>query len=134
MTHRAFFSASRNFAPLITDPRFTPDQVNVRQQRSNPSSLYQQVRRMLALRKKHPAFSRGDFTWVDCGHPSLAVFNRHGAAERLLAVHNLSVQTVTAKLPPEFGAERKDLWTGEKTKGSEIVLPGLGYRWLSYSL
>jgi len=117
------------YLPLISDPQYKPAKVNVLQQRRDPGSLYHQVRRMLALRKEHSAFSRGEFSWVDCGQASIAAFLRQGAGERLLAVHNVSGEQVTFHLPLEYGNERRDLWTGEMAKGSELALPAHGYRW-----
>lgn len=129
-----FSSASPEafYLPLISEAEYSPEKVNVEQQRSDPGSLYHRVRSMLAMRKRHPAFSRGEFTWVDCGQPSVAAFLRHGAGERLLAVHNVSERAVVAHLPPELSQEREDLWSGELVRGSELTLPAHGYRWLTF--
>ncbi|HEV7784483.1 MAG TPA: maltose alpha-D-glucosyltransferase, partial [Thermoanaerobaculia bacterium] len=49
----------RLFLPVIVDPGYHYETVNVEAQQANPHSLLWWTRRLIALRKRHPAFSRG---------------------------------------------------------------------------
>ena len=77
------------YAPLIEDKEFNPQSVNVIDQRADPHSLYNTLRHMLAIRKDHPAFGRGSFTWMG-ENPHVAAYLRICDSEQILAIHNLS--------------------------------------------
>lgn len=82
-------TADRLYAPVISDPEFKPDKVNVASQLDDPHSLLNTLRSMIALRKRLPVFGWGDFTWaVDSG--SVAAFWRSTDEDKLLSVNNLS--------------------------------------------
>ncbi len=80
----------RLFLPVIVDPEYHYEAVNVEAQQANPHSLLWWTRRMIALRKHHPAFSRGTLEFLHPeNHRVLAFLRRHGD-ETLLVVANLS--------------------------------------------
>ncbi len=63
-TQNAGFSsavAEKLFAPVISEPAYGPAKVNVKDQLSMPGSLFQVIRRMIAIRKQHPVFGSGGF-------------------------------------------------------------------------
>ena len=66
----------RLFMPVIVDPEYHFESVNVEAQHANPSSLLWWTRRLLALRKRHKAFGRGDFRWVEHSNRRVLVFTR----------------------------------------------------------
>ncbi len=80
----------RLYLPVVTDPEYHYEAVNVEAQQSNPQSLLWWMKRLIALRKKHPAFGRGSLEFL---HPEnrriLAFVRRHGD-ETILVVANLS--------------------------------------------
>jgi maltose alpha-D-glucosyltransferase/alpha-amylase len=88
------------YAPVIDDDVYGPHVVNVAEQQVDPSSLLHSVRRMIRVRKEHPAFGRGDFAWVDADSPSVAAYLLSTDDQRLLVVNSLSdrpqVVTLTA--------------------------------------
>jgi maltose alpha-D-glucosyltransferase/alpha-amylase len=53
-------------------------------------SLWNTLRRMIAVRKMHPAFAWGDFAWAENSNPALAAYWRRTESEKLLIIHNLS--------------------------------------------
>src|SRR5690606_24323522 len=55
--------AERLYAPVISDPVYGYQAVNVAAQEADPSSLLNKVRQLIAIRKQHPVFGRGDFGW-----------------------------------------------------------------------
>ncbi len=80
----------RLYLPVILDPEYHYEAVNVEAQQANPHSLLWWTRRMIALRKRHPAFSRGTIEFLHPeNHRVLAFLRRHGD-ETLLVVANLS--------------------------------------------
>jgi maltose alpha-D-glucosyltransferase/alpha-amylase len=76
-------AADRLFNPLITGP-YGPEHVNAAAQRADPGSLYHRVRRMIAIRKTHPAFGWGDFAWMAGAPLSVAAYHRRAPGENLL--------------------------------------------------
>lgn len=85
--------------PVIDDDVYGPAQVNAASQQSDPESLFHLIRRMIEIRKRHPAFGRGRFEWVDCGSNAVAAYTRSYGDERLLIVNNLSGSSQQVSLP-----------------------------------
>jgi maltose alpha-D-glucosyltransferase/alpha-amylase len=78
------------YAPLISDGTYGPAQINVESQRRDPNSLWNTLHHMIATRKEHRAFGRGEFEWIDLENNRIAGFQRSFEAEAILAIHNLS--------------------------------------------
>jgi maltose alpha-D-glucosyltransferase/alpha-amylase len=89
----AGFSAAnpqKLYLPLILDPEYHYESVNVETQRSNTSSLYWFMKRMIAVRKKFKTFGRGDLKFVNVENPKVLAFTRTYEEETLLIIVNLS--------------------------------------------
>ncbi|HSR29309.1 MAG TPA: alpha-amylase family glycosyl hydrolase, partial [Anaerolineae bacterium] len=86
------------------------------------------VRRCIALRKRHPALRRGDFTWLSANQGVVAYGRRLGA-ETLLVVLNNRHQPLTQSLPVrgyvEDGTLLLDLWTGTQASVSHGQIEGI---------
>ncbi|MGZ9226807.1 MAG: alpha-glucosidase C-terminal domain-containing protein, partial [Anaerolineales bacterium] len=67
-----------------------PARTNVQSQRHDQNSLWNTLRHMLMIRKKHHAFSRGEFEWLDLENDRTAGFQRISEDETILAMYNLS--------------------------------------------
>ncbi|MHB8456295.1 MAG: maltose alpha-D-glucosyltransferase, partial [Acidimicrobiales bacterium] len=80
----------RLFLPVNIDPQCHYESVNVAAQLDNPDSLLRWVRRLIALRKRHPVFGRGKMDFVSSDNPRVLAFLRHDEEERVLVVANLS--------------------------------------------
>jgi maltose alpha-D-glucosyltransferase/alpha-amylase len=78
------------YAPVISEDAHGPEYINVKAQRADPNSIWNVIRQMIAIRRKHRAFGRGEFEWLDVQNKTLAVFQRTHNNERILVVHNLS--------------------------------------------
>jgi maltose alpha-D-glucosyltransferase / alpha-amylase len=50
------------FLPVILDPEYQYEAVNVEIQQNNSSSLLWWMKRVMGMRKQHKSFSRGDIT------------------------------------------------------------------------
>ncbi|CAN7276298.1 alpha-amylase family glycosyl hydrolase [Brevundimonas sp. LjRoot202] len=70
----------------------------VDRQEADPSSMLNVTRRLVALRKAHPALIRGDMRLVDAA-PGLLCFERELAGDRLMCVFNLGERTVDWAAP-----------------------------------
>ena len=76
--------------PPITDPEYHYRAVNVELQQRNPHSLLRWVQSMIALRRQHPAFGRGDFEILPVQNPHVLAFLRSYEDRRILVLCNLS--------------------------------------------
>ena len=76
--------------PIIIDPEYHYEAVNVEAQQNNVHSLLWWMKRLLALRKRHQAFGRGSLEILDSDNPRMLAFVRSGGDEHLLVVANLS--------------------------------------------
>ena len=71
---------------------------NVAAQRHDPRSMWTLYRGLLALRRKHPALSVGDWLPIECAGCLLAYERRHGD-DRLLVVLNLGDRPEAFSIP-----------------------------------
>ena len=81
------------YSSVIENDEYGPARVNVAAQRSDPDSLWNAIRYMLDIRKRHPAFGWGSLEWLDVGNARISAFRRHFKGESVLAIHNLSDST-----------------------------------------
>lgn len=102
------------YVPVIADPTFGPQRVSVVDQQDDPESLLNAMRELIALRKRHPVFSRGDLSFLDVDEPSLLVFTRTGFGEVILVLHNFAdhPREVVIPLPDFDGCQPTDILTG----------------------
>ena len=96
----------RLYLPAIVDPEFHFEVVNVEAQDNNRHSLLWWMRRLISLRKRFRAFSRGSLTLLHPENQSILAFVRRYEDESLLVVANLSrfVQFVELDLEDFAGA------------------------------
>jgi maltose alpha-D-glucosyltransferase/alpha-amylase len=140
----AGFSAAapeKFYAPVIQGEPYGPEWVNVESQVRDPGSLWNALRRMIGLRKQHPALGWGDIAWAEGSSPSVAAYWRSFQAERLLIINNLSgvQQDISIKLPGVERAEAFDLYSGSTIKAShagslELSLAPYQFLWLKTSI
>jgi maltose alpha-D-glucosyltransferase/alpha-amylase len=86
------------FLPVIMDPVYGFQAVNVEAQARNPASLLNWVRRMLAVRKAHRAFGRGSLTLLYPGNRKVLAYLRQYEGETILCIVNLSRSAQPAEL------------------------------------
>ena len=96
----------RLFLPLIIDPEYHYETVNVESESQNTSSLLWWMRRLIALRSHHAVFGVGEIAFLSPANPKVLAFLRQGAGETVLVVANLSrfSQPVDLDLPNLVGA------------------------------
>ena len=80
----------RLYLPVIVDPEYHFEAVNVEAQAANPQSLLSWMRRLIALRKSRPAFARGTLEFLHPDNRKVLAFVRTLGEERILVIANLS--------------------------------------------
>ena len=83
-------SEDQLYSPVITDPVYNYQAVNVEGQLQIQSSFLQWMKRSLQLRKQHAAFSRGEIEFLDPENAKVLAYIRSYGDEKLLVVNNLS--------------------------------------------
>ncbi|WP_393916341.1 maltose alpha-D-glucosyltransferase [Halostreptopolyspora alba] len=81
---------ARLYLPIVLDPIYGYQALNVEAQRDNPGSILNWTRKMIHIRKRHPVFGTGDFTELHASNPSVLAFVREYGDDRMLCVNNLS--------------------------------------------
>ncbi len=97
----AGFSATnpqRLYLPTIVDPEYHYEAVNIEAQQVNPNSLLWWMKRLLALRKRHPALNRGRLEFLHPQNHKVLAFLREHEDQRILVVANLSGQASYVEL------------------------------------
>jgi maltose alpha-D-glucosyltransferase / alpha-amylase len=107
----AGFSAAnpqKLYLPVVIDPEYHYERINVESQQENASSLLLWMKRLIALRQRNTqVFGRGDIEFVHpSNHKVLAYVRRWqppegGPEQRVLVVANLSRHAQAAQLPLE---------------------------------
>jgi maltose alpha-D-glucosyltransferase/alpha-amylase len=80
----------RLYFPVIIDPGYHYEAVNVEAQQNNPHSLLWWMKRLIALRRRYRAFGRGTLEFLAPENHKVLAFLRRYEDECLLVVANLS--------------------------------------------
>jgi maltose alpha-D-glucosyltransferase/alpha-amylase len=81
---------ARLFSPVIMDPIYGYQAVNVEAQERDGSSLLQWMRNLIALRKLFPAFGLGSLEFIQPANRKVLAYVRRHGADTILCVANLS--------------------------------------------
>jgi len=114
-TRVAGFSNADPWLPLTED--FVSR--NVARQRSDPASLYNLYRRLIAFRRKHPALATGNYQPIAAKGDVLAYF-REQDSERFFVALNLGAEVASGALPDGQGTVVLSLLedrAGDKVQG-----------------
>jgi maltose alpha-D-glucosyltransferase / alpha-amylase len=84
--------------PIIIDPEYNYEAINVENQQKNLSSLLWWTRRVIAMRKNFKAFSRGTLEFLYPENSKILAFLRRYEDETVLVVVNLSRFSQVAEL------------------------------------
>ena len=80
----------RLYLPVITDPEYHYEMVNVENQQANQHSLLWWTKRLIALRKRYQAFGRGTLEFLQPDNRKVLCFVRRYEDETILVIANLS--------------------------------------------
>jgi maltose alpha-D-glucosyltransferase/alpha-amylase len=126
------------YLPLILDPVYGYQGLNVDAQMRSSTSLLQWTRKMIGIRKQHPVFGMGDYEELGSSNPSVLAFVRTFGDDRVLCVNNLS----RFPQPVELDLRRFDGWSPVELTGLVpfpaigdlpylLSLPGHGFMWFA---
>jgi maltose alpha-D-glucosyltransferase/alpha-amylase len=103
---------ARLFGPVIMDPVYGYEAINVEAQERSPFSLLHWMKRMIALRKQQPVFGRGSLQFIPTANRKVLVYLRRHERDSILCVANLSrnVQPVEIPLAPFAGLTPVEMW------------------------
>jgi maltose alpha-D-glucosyltransferase/alpha-amylase len=80
----------RLFLPVIIDPQYHYEQVNVEAQQSNQYSLLWWMKRLIAMRRRYRALGRGSMEFLHSENRKILAYVRRYEDEIILVVANLS--------------------------------------------
>ncbi|NPC71699.1 maltose alpha-D-glucosyltransferase [Corallococcus sp. AB004] len=81
---------ARLFAPVIADPVYGYQSINVEAQERQKSSLLQWVKRMIGIRQRYPVFAMGTLRFLTTENRKVLAFVREWEGQTVLVVCNLS--------------------------------------------
>ena len=96
---------ARLYLPVIMDPVYGYEAINVEAQERTPFSLLHWMKRMVALRRQHPVFGRGSLEFIRTDNRKVLTYVRRYGDQTVLCIANLSrtVQPVEIPLPQFAG-------------------------------
>ena len=134
--HGGFSRAARVVRPVINDPVFGYQKVNVSDMRRDPQSLLNWTERIIRMRKECPEISWGTFSVLRTTEPSVLALRYDWRETSLVTLHNFANRDVKVKL--KVGVERddilvdvfSDLHSRKRNDGMHLVaLDGYAWRW-----
>ncbi|WPP50883.1 maltose alpha-D-glucosyltransferase [Catalinimonas niigatensis] len=124
------------YLPVILDPEYQYEAVNVETQQKNSNSLLWWMKRHISMRKKHKAFSRGDINFLSAENAKVLAFTRTYEGETILVLVNLSrfsqpveldLENFKDHIPIEIFSRNKFPRIGEQSY--LFTLAPHGYEW-----
>ncbi|MFS0773672.1 maltose alpha-D-glucosyltransferase [Sphingomonas sp. 1P08PE] len=126
--------------PVIQDPLYGYQAVNVEAQERDRHSMLNAVKRMLAVRREHPAFGRGAQTFLRPANRKILAYVREHEGDTILCVFNLgrTAQAVELDLPDHVGRTPIELTGGTPfppigLTPYVLTLPPYGFLWFALS-
>ncbi|MEX2565281.1 MAG: maltose alpha-D-glucosyltransferase [Cyclobacteriaceae bacterium] len=89
------------YLPVIIDPEYRFESINVEAQQVNSSSLLWWMKRIINMRKQYKAFGRGNISFLSPANPKVIAFTRIYEDEIILVLANLSRFSQAAELELE---------------------------------
>jgi maltose alpha-D-glucosyltransferase / alpha-amylase len=99
------------YLPVIIDPEYHYEALNVENQAKNPSSLLWWMKRLIDLRKRYKAFGWGSVEFITLENPKILVLLRKFEEQTILVLVNLSrsAQFVEINHPRFIGLYPEDM-------------------------
>jgi len=101
-------------------PIFSTEGCNVEEELSDPSSVLSLYRRLLAVRKSHPALQLGEYQPIDLAPRDCFVFVRKAESQTIMVALNFSADPRALRLPDGFARGRLLLSTFEDRTETDI--------------
>ncbi|HVF51448.1 MAG TPA: alpha-glucosidase C-terminal domain-containing protein, partial [Pyrinomonadaceae bacterium] len=126
----------RLYFPVINNPVYGFQSVNVEAQQRYDTSLLNWMRQMILLRRSHQVFGRGTMSFVKPENRKIFAFTREYAGETVLCVFNLSqhAQPVELDLQAHAGATPVEMLGATRfppvgVQPYQLALAPFGFYW-----
>jgi maltose alpha-D-glucosyltransferase / alpha-amylase len=136
-----FSESEETYLPVIDDPVYGYQKVNVTAQEKEPGSLLWATRYLLAARRRHPALQHGRLEFLPTENAAVLAYWRLLEDERILCLYNLGPQpqSLSFELPEGRGRHLVDLlsesWSETVTEWPVVkVLAPYAAHWLRLTL
>jgi maltose alpha-D-glucosyltransferase/alpha-amylase len=136
----AGFSTSnpqRLYLPVIIDPEYKYESINVETQNHNANSLLWWMRRIINMRKRYKAFGRGTIKFLSPNNSKVLAFVRQYENETILVIANLSrfPEAVELDLHDYRGYTPVEVFSKNKFPNIKdepylFTMSGHGYYWM----
>jgi maltose alpha-D-glucosyltransferase/alpha-amylase len=131
-----FSTGRRTVRPVISDPIYGYQRVNVEAQRRDPHSLLNWVERKIRMRKECPEISWGNWKILKTNADDVLVMEYTWHDHSLIVLHNFVDQPRAVRIPVSTAGTQllvDLLWTNDSRAGEhgyhEIELEPYAYRW-----
>ncbi len=131
----------RLFLPIITDPIYRHESVNVATEEENHSSLLWWMKNVMAMRKRLNIFGRGEMKFIDSSNAKILSFVRTYEKQQIIVVANLSQfsQAATLNLTAYKGCDITEVFSQNRFlnvgEGDYTITIGpYGYFWFQVDL
>ncbi|MDN5748469.1 MAG: maltose alpha-D-glucosyltransferase [Pseudonocardia sp.] len=128
----------RLYLPIVMDPLYGYQAVNVEAQLNSSTSLLHWTRHLIEVRKRHQAFGLGEYHELGGTNPSVLAYVRSHGDDAVLCVNNMSrfPQPVELDLSAWVGCTLHELTGGVPFPRIGdlpylLTLPGHGFYWFS---
>jgi maltose alpha-D-glucosyltransferase/alpha-amylase len=129
------------YLPVINDPVYRHETVNVRTQEENPSSLLWWTKHIIAMRKRLSVLGRGDISFIESSNSKVLCFSRSYQKQRMIVVANLSQfsQAATLDLSDFKDCDITEAFSQNRFKNIEegeyyITVGPYGYFWFQVDI
>jgi maltose alpha-D-glucosyltransferase/alpha-amylase len=95
---------ARLYFPVIMDPVYGYEAINVEAQERSPFSLLQWTKRVIALRRQHQVFGRGSIEFISTNNRKVLTYVRRHEQTIVLCVANLSRHVQPVAIPLQMFA------------------------------
>jgi len=134
-----FSTAKKTVRPVISDPIYGYQRVNVDMQRRDPESLLNWMERKIRMRRECPEISWGNWRILDVDAPGVLAMHYHRAGRSLLVLHNFTPKPRVVHLRPSDLRARRlvDLLALNDSEADEagrhtVRLQAYDYRWFRF--
>ncbi len=93
-----FSDAAETYFPMIDDPEYGYQRVNVAAQENDPNSYLNATRFLLQVRREHPELRTGELVLLDNDDPAVFGYWRVLDDQRTLCLYNLSAETTSISI------------------------------------
>ena len=129
------------YLPIITDPVYRFESVNVASHEENPSSQMWWIKNVLTMRKRLNVFGRGDMKFIESSNSKVLSFVRSYDKQRIIVVANLSQfsQATTLDFSTFKDCDITEVFSQNRFKSVEgndysITIGPYGYFWFQADL